>query len=328
MKRLLFFLGIVLFVIVWGQVSWGAKELTFSIPPGWIPSQPASPEQKLHALLIDERGVARAELIFAVEPIQPNLDLEGYFKALSQSLQNFFQSYTPQETTPFEASGLSGLRHKFLFRVQGNPNELQGLAFLFLLEGQVYTLSFDCLTADFPQLESQFVQIARGVTVAGETPATPPTIATTPFEGLPPIGGGTAEPISWVYQDAQNTFKIPLPQGTSISQELDNGAIYATPNEGQVVILKLESEAAVQGIIAQAVQGKNFHGTAQLNTLTGSPAQIALYSSTNPDTGIQYATLVGMFPGKTLLVLVILPVAEYEKARSWIEALFTQTEVR
>lgn len=313
MQRKLLFMGILFCVILWGQVSWGAQELTMSIPPGWVPSQPASPAQKLRALLVDEQGIARAELVFAVNPAPQGLDLEGYFNALNQSLQAFFQSYTSQEVTPFTVGGLSGLRHKFLFRVQGNPNELQGLAFLFLLEGQVYTLSFGCLAADFPRFESQFLEIARGLTVTGGTPIT---------------GGVTPGPLLWTYQDAQNTFTIPLPEGTSVAEELDNGAVYATPNEGQVVILKLENEEAVQGIISQVVQGKNPHGTTTLRTATGKPAQVALYSSVNPETNVQYATLVGTFPGTTVLVLVVLPVSEYEKAENWIGALFTQAEIR
>lgn len=307
MQKKLLLLGVVFCAIVWGQVSWGARELTMSIPPGWVPSQPASPVQKLRALLVDEQGVARAELVFAIEPAPQGFDLEGYFNALNQSLQTFFQSYTSEEVTPFVVSGVSGLRHKFLFRVQGNPNELQGLAFLFLLEGQVYTLSFGCLAADFPRFEGQFLQIAQGLTVTE---------------------GTVSGPLLWTHQDPQHAFTVPLPQGASVTEELENGAVYATPNEGQVVILKLENEAAVQGIVSQVVQGKNLHGTTTLHTATGHPVQVALYSSVNPDTSVQYATLVGTFPGTALLVLVVLPASEYEKAQNWIGTLFTQAEIR
>lgn len=313
MQRKLLLLGMLFCAIVWGQVSWGAQKLTMSIPPGWVPSQPASPAQKLRALLVDEQGIARAELVFAIEPAPQGLDLEGYFNALNQSLQTFFQSYTSQEVTPFTVGGLSGLRHRFLFRVQGNPNELQGLAFIFLLEGQVYTLSFGCLAADFPRFEGQFLEIARGLTVTEGTPATGGVVP-----GLP----------RWTYQDAQNAFMIPLPEGASVAEELESGAVYATPGGGQVVILKLENEEAVQGIISQVVQGKNSHGAATLRTATGREAQVALYSSVNPETNVQYATLVGTFPGTTLLVLVVLPASEYEKAEGWIGTLFTQAEIR
>ncbi|MGC8777847.1 MAG: hypothetical protein ACP5Q4_04140 [Candidatus Caldatribacteriaceae bacterium] len=327
MKKVIFLiLGMVLLLTVWTQVSWGARELTLSIPPGWTPAQTLAPQQKLRAFLLNEQGIAQAELIFATEAVPASLDLQGYFREVSQSLPNFFQSYTPQETTPFELSGLSGLRHTFLFRVQGNPNELQGLSFLFLLDGQAYTLLFDCLSSQFSQLEPQFLQIAQGLTL-GEAAATTPY--TPSSQGLPNIGGGEGGGASsWTHQNPQGSFTIPLPQGASLSQELENGAVYATPNQGQLVILALDSDASLQGIVAQAVQGKNFQGASQLSTATGNPVQVALYTSQNPDTGVEYATLAGTFSGKALLVLVVLPVAEYQKAAGWIEALFTRAEIK
>jgi Flp pilus assembly pilin Flp len=327
MKRFFLFLGIFSLIVLGTQVFVGATEITFSIPPGWTPAASQNPEEKIHALLLDEQGATRAELIFTLEPVASNLDLQGYFQQVTQFLQGAFQSYTPQETTPFAVHGLSGLRHRFLFRVQQNPNELQGLAFVFLHENQVYTLFFDCLATDFPQLENQFQQIAQGLTlVESVTTATPYVTTPTPVAELPGIG--TEAPPFWVHQNPQNTFKISLPGGASLAQELDNGAVYTAPNQSQIVILALESESYVQGIVAQAVQGKNFHGASQLNTATGNVIQVALYSSRNPDTGVEYATLVGTFPGKSLLVLVVLPAGEYEQAKEWIGNLFTQTEIR
>lgn len=330
--------GLTFCLITWTQVAWGGRELTLNIPPGWTPVESLTPQQKLRALLLNEQGIAQAELILAVEPVQASLSLEGYFQQVSQFLPSFFQSYTPQETTPFELRDLSGLRHKFLFRVPGNPNELQGLAFFLLLDSQAYILLFDCPSAQFPQLEPQFTQIVQGVTLADSvstaTPSTPPplTPATTPSQGLPSLGGTatteTEEPSYWISQNPQGSFKIPLPRGTSLSEDLENGSVYATPNQGQLVILVLENETAVQGIIAQAIQGKNFHGISQLPTAMGNPAQVALYTSKNPETGVEYATLVGTLPGKTLLILLVLPVAEYQNAAGWIEALLTRIEAQ
>lgn len=340
MKRMIFVvLGLTLCLMTWAQVAWGGRELTLNIPPGWTPVEPISPQQKLRALLVNEQGIAQAELILAVESVQASLTLEGYFQQVSQSLPSVFQSYTPQETTPVGLSNLSGLRHKFLFRVQGNPNELQGLAFFFLLDSQVYTLLFDCLSAQFPQLEPQFTQIVQGVTLVDSVSTATPSMssplttpAVTPSQGLPSLGGAatpeTEEPSYWIYQNPQGSFKIPLPQGTSLSEDLENGSVYATPNQGQLVILVLENENAVQGIVAQAIQGKNFHGTSQLNTTMGNPVQVALYTSKNPETGVEYATLVGTLPGKTLLILLVLPVAEYQNAAGWIEALLTRIEAQ
>lgn len=319
--KLVMLLGVVLWVVMWGGASGGARELTLTLPPGWIPTQPLSPEQKLHALLLDEQNMVQAELIFAVAPMPGNLDLAGYLNALGQSLQQVFASYTPQKTTPFEVNGLSGLRHDFLFRVSGNPSDLRGLAFFFSLEGQVYTLSFHCLASAFPGLEDQFVRIAQGLAATSEAPGALP-----PSSGLSPGGGEGA--LVWMYQDAQRTIKVPLPQGTAMSQELENGAVYVAPNEGQIVILKLDSEAALQGILAQVVQGKNLHGTGELHTAAGRSIQVTLYSSVNPETGIQYATLLGVFPGETLLVLVVLPASQYVQAQNWIAAMLQQVEIR
>ncbi|MCX7668220.1 MAG: hypothetical protein N2Z84_04740, partial [Atribacterota bacterium] len=111
-------------------------------------------------------------------------------------------------------------------------------------------------------------------------------------------------------------------------QKLDNGSVYTTPNQGQLVILVLENETSVQGIVAQAIQGKSFQGASELNTTMGNLVRVALYTSKNPETGVEYATLVGTLPGKTLLILVVLPVTEYQVAAGWIEKLLTQIEVK
>lgn len=328
MKGFLVILVMVFLMALWTQAIFGAQELTLGVPPGWVSVEPQFPEQKLYALLPDEQGQARAELIFATEPVASNLDLQGYFQQASQFLQTSFQNYTPQETTSFTVSGLSGLRHKFLFQLQDNPKTFQGLAFFFLLEGRAYVLLFDCSANEFPQLESQFQQIAQGLTLtSGTTTATPSSPPTLPPAGPPDIGTAE-EPSYWIYQNPQNTFRVPLPQGASLSQDLDNGAVYTTPNQGQLVILALPGETQLQGIVAQVVQGKNFHGTSQINTASGDSFQVALYSSRNPDTGIEYATIVGTLSGKNLLILVVLPVVEYEPAKGWIEKLLVQTEVR
>ncbi|MEN3185306.1 MAG: hypothetical protein ABDK94_02700 [Atribacterota bacterium] len=197
----------------------------------------------------------------------------------------------------------------------------------------MYTLLFDCLSTQFFQLEPQLIEITRGLIVVDSlstaTPYTPPSSTTAPSQGLPSLSvPETTSSEYWTYQNPQGRFRIPLPQGASLTQKLDNGAVYATPNQGQLVIMALENDAAVQGIVAQAVQGKNFHGASQLQSFTGNPVQVALYSSKNPETGVEYATLVGTLSGKTLLILLVLPTTEYQNASPWIEVFFTRIEAQ
>ncbi|MEN3185307.1 MAG: hypothetical protein ABDK94_02695 [Atribacterota bacterium] len=91
MKRMVFLiLVITLCLAIFVQEAFGERGLTLNIPPGWTPVEPLTPQQKLRAFLINEQGIAQAELIFATEPVPASLTLQDYFQQVSQSLLTLF----------------------------------------------------------------------------------------------------------------------------------------------------------------------------------------------------------------------------------------------
>ena len=150
MKRFFLVLGIFSVIILWTQVFLGATELTLSIPPGWTPVTSQNPGEKLRAFLLDEQGTARAELVLSTEPVTSDLDLQGYLQQVIQFLQGIFQSYTPQETTPFAVHGLSGLRHRFLFRVRQIPTNCRVWLFCFSMKTRPISFSLTAWPPIFP----------------------------------------------------------------------------------------------------------------------------------------------------------------------------------
>jgi Flp pilus assembly protein TadD len=308
MKRLFWIVvGTVFVVLGWQGVSF-PQELSFEIPEGWTPTTPQSPNQKVCALLV-EGDTVRAELVLTVEEVSPPPDLNGYFRNVQQHFQSTLESYTPQEVVPFQGQGISGVRHTFLFSVRGNPSPLQGMLVLFPLGNTMYALFFDCRAEDFAHLEARFLSIAQSLKATHGTPQEVP------------------QGERWTYQDARHSFSLPIPPGSTVAQTLDNGVVYQTPNQGQLVILRFDDEAGVQEVIAQVTQGKDFSGSSSLVTQNGSAVQVSLYSSRNPQTNIQYATLLGVFPGHPLLVIIIVPASEYQNAQEWMGSIFTKAVV-
>ena len=324
MKKLLWIVVCtVFFVLGWQGVSF-SQELAFQIPEGWTPTTPQSPKQKVYALLV-EGDTVKAELILAAEEVPSSLDLNGYFRNVQQYFQSTLESYTPQEVVSFQGQGIFGIRHTFLFSVQGNPSPLQGMLFLFPLGNTMYSLFFDCRAEDFACLETQFLSIAQSLKATQGASQVP--------QGLPPSQGSLPFPQEvpqgerWTYQDARYSFSLSIPPGSTVVQTLDNGVVYQTPNQGQLVILRFDDEAGVQRVIAQVTQGKDFYGSSSLVTKNGSAVQVSLYSSRNPQTNIQYATLLGVFPGNPLVVVIVVPASEYQNAQGWASSIFTEAVV-
>ncbi|MGQ9622895.1 MAG: tetratricopeptide repeat protein [Candidatus Caldatribacteriaceae bacterium] len=324
MKKLFWMVVCTVFLVLGWQGVSSPQELAFQIPEGWTPTTSQSPQQKVYAFLM-EGNTVKAELILAAEEVPSPLDLNGYFRNVQQYFQSTFGNYTSQEVVSFQGQGISGISHTFLFFVQGNPNPLQGMLFLFPLGNTMYSLFFDCRAEDFASLEAQFLRIAQSLKATQGASQAPQSLP--PLRGFPPFPQGIPQGERWTYQDARYSFSLPIPPGSTVAQTLDNGVVYQAPNQGQLVILRFDDEAGVQQVAAQVTQGKDFYGSSSLVTKNGSAVQVSLYSSRNPQTNIQYATLLGVFPGNPLLVVIVVPASEYQNAQERMNSVFTEAVV-
>ncbi|MDI3542686.1 MAG: hypothetical protein PWP57_289, partial [Candidatus Atribacteria bacterium] len=119
------------------------------------------------------------------------------------------------------------------------------------------------------------------------------------------------------YCDPEGEFTVPLPAGSTIAQTVEGGAIYQTSQGGQITILQFPDQTGLQNIISQIVAGKAPQGTVNIEA-QGKKGTISVYSSTNPDTGKNFASVVTTYEGTTLLIVVVVPAEEYNNAQGWI----------
>lgn len=302
----------------------GEKEkLSVQVPPEWISQNPTEEGVIGYYLLPNEQGVPVAEFFFIREKLTHPLTLSEYLKISEDNARQSFQSLTPLQTQEATIATKPALQYDFLFTPYGNPNQLRGRTYFVILGNQAYSLLFDCLSEDFQSLEVKFQQIIQTTTV--QTQAGTASSAPAPATGsLPSLEGGlplVEEDTSSNFIDPQGKFTIPLPPNTVLNQSLENGAVYQTPNQGELVILNLGSEQAVGGMVAQIAQGKTFHGESTIQA-QGGWGKTALYSSTNPENQLKYATLVTTYPGSSLLLIVVLPADQYPAAQEWLLPLF------
>jgi len=317
------------FVILGGGVA--QAQVQFNMPPGWEPQSPPDPSIRALFNVKNPQGVVMAELYYFVESLPGPMSLQDYFSAFqANSLQVGFSGYTPVSTQDTTVANLSALRHDFTFVVEGANNQLKGSAYFFLVGNEAQVLLFDCLTSNFDTFQPQFQTIINQLVVGGtssptlppaSSPALPllapsaspstalslPSLSATPTTTCPPD----------TYCDPKGEFTVPLPAGSTLTQTVEGGAIYQAPQGGQITILQFPDEMGLQNVISQIVAGKTPQGTVDVEA-QGKKGKISVYSSTNPDTGKDFASVAATYEGTTLLIVIVVPAEEYNNAQGWI----------
>ena len=302
------------------------QSLIVNPPPGWIPQPTEDPSQIGYYQLANQQNIVIAEYIVLLETLPSPLDLRGYLSYIQQNELKppMFNGYIPQQTIDTSLLGLPALRHDFLFTVDNM--QLKAMAILTILGNNAYSFLFYSSVNDFPNLEATFLQALSTVSVQGTTGPQP----IPPTTSLPPaytyISPTPQQPSTgnW-YQDPSGLFTIPLPSGSVKKQDIQNGVVFTSPNNGEIYIMKFPSEMEAQNTVSGLAGGKSFRAETTLNA-GNRQAQVKIYSFTQNN--MNYAMLISSYPGTPVLVIIVIPADQYNASQSWMIATITGIQLR
>ncbi|MBP9015039.1 MAG: DUF4919 domain-containing protein [Candidatus Atribacteria bacterium] len=292
------------------------QSLIVNPPPGWIPQSTEDPTQIGYYQLVNQQNIVIAEYIVLLETLPSPLDLRSYFSYIQQNeLQPpMFNGYIPQQTIDTSLLGLPALRHDFLFTVDNM--QLKAMTIFVILGNNAYSFLFYSSVNDFPNLESNFIQALSTVSLQGATEPQPiPPISPTP----PPPATG-----NW-YQHPSGLFSISLPPESVKKQDMQNGVVYTSPNNGEIYLMSFSSETEVQNTMNGLAGGKNYEAETTLNA-GNQQALVKIYSFAQNN--MNYAMLISSYPGTPVLVIIVVPANQYNASQSWMISTITGIQFR
>lgn len=300
--------------------------LTVNPPPGWISQPTEDPTQIGYYQLANQQNIVIAEYIVIVENLSSSLDLRGYLSYLQGNRLKppLFNSYIPQQTIDTSLVGLPALRHDFLFTT--DDIQLKAMAIFVILGNKAYTFLFYSTVNDFPNLEAIFLQALSTVSVqdiSGHQPT--PSISISPqvdFMTSPTPQQPTAG--NW-YQDPSNTFSVLLPSVSVKKQDIQNGVVFSSPNNGEIYVMNFSSEMEAQNMVEGLAGGKSFRAETTLNA-GNRQAQVKIYGFTQNN--MNYAMLISSYPGTPVLVLIVIPADQYNASQAWMISTITGIQFR
>lgn len=292
------------------------QSLIVNPPPGWIPQPVEDPTQIGYYQLANQQNIVIAEYIVFLETLPSPLDLRSYLNYIQQNeLQPpMFNGYIPQQTIDTTLLGLPALRHDFLFTTDNM--QLKAMAIFVILGNDAYSFLFYSSVNDFSNLESTFIQALSTVSLQGATGPQPiPPISPTP----PPPATG-----NW-YQHPSGLFSIPLPSESVKKQDMQNGVVYTSPNNGEIYLMTFPSEMEAQNTISGLAGGKNYEAETTLNA-GNRQALVKIYSFAQNN--MNYAMLIASYPGTPVLVIIVVPADQYNASQSWMTSTITGIQFR
>jgi hypothetical protein len=200
------------------------------------------------------------------------------------------------------------------------------MAILIVLGNNAYSFLFYCTPNDFPSLEATFIQALSTVSVQGTTGSQPIPSTTS----LPPVDTLTSPTPqqslagNW-YQDPSNTFSVPLPSTSAKKQDIQNGVVYTSPNNGEIYIMTFSSEMETQNTVSGLAGGKSFRAETTLNA-GNRQSQVKIYSFTQNN--MNYAMLISSYPGTPVLVIIVIPADQYNASQAWMISTITGIQFR
>jgi hypothetical protein len=291
------------------------QSLIVNPPPGWtpIPQTIEDPTEIGYYWLTNNQGVVVAEYVAMREDLPYPMDLREYLEFVKQDRLKLSSTpgYTPQETIETTLAGLPALRHDFLFTSDGQ--QLKGRVFFVILGNQVYSFLFYSTAIGFPSLETTFAQALASISIQGESKVEP---------GLP---GMQLQPAEKIYQDPGGLFEVTLPEGATKKGDLQNGVVFRSPNNGEIYLMKFTSSDEAENTAQGIAGGKDFRAETSLNA-SGRTARVRIYTFTQNNEN--YAMLIANYPGTPVLVIIVVPVSEYEASQNWMVATITGMRFR
>ncbi|MEI6157095.1 MAG: DUF4919 domain-containing protein [Atribacterota bacterium] len=293
-----------------------SQQLVLAPPAGWVPQQPGDPSQIAYYQLPNQQGTVVAECFVLLETLSMPMNLSGYLSHIQTSRLKppEFSGYVPQQTIETAVVGLPALRHDFLFTI--NNLQLKAMVVFVILGNNAYSFLFYSILKDFPILEEQFNQVLKTVTTqTGSGPQPTPSIGTTP---LPPNPAN-------VYQDPQGKFAVPLPSGATKKQDIQNGIVFRSPNNGEIYLLSYPAETEAQNAANGLAGGKTLQGQTTLNA-GNHQAQVKIYSFTQNNTN--YAMLLSSYPGTSFLLIIVIPADQYNQSQTWMTPMISGVQLK
>lgn len=302
------------------------QSLIVSPPPGWISQPTEDPSEIGYYQLVNQQNIVIAEYLINLESLSSPLNPKGYLGYLQETYLKppTFNGYIPQQTIDTNFLGLQALRHDFLFTIDNL--QLKAMAILIVLGNNAYSFLFYCTPNDFPSLEATFIQALSTVSVQGSTGSQPIPSTTS----LPPVDTLTSPTPqqslagNW-YQDPSNTFSVPLPSTSAKKQDIQNGVVYTSPNNGEIYIMTFSSEMETQNTVSGLAGGKSFRAETTLNA-GNRQAQVKIYSFTQNN--MNYAMLISSYPGTPVLVIIVIPADQYNASQAWMISTITGIQFR
>ena len=301
------------------------QSLIVNPPPGWVTQPTEDPSEIGYYQLVNQQNIVIAEYLINLEKLPSPLDPKGYLSYLQEAYLKppDFNGYVPQQTIETSFLGLQALRHDFLFTVDNL--QLKAMAILVVLGNNAYSFLFYSTVSDFPNLEAIFIQALSTVSIQGSTGSQP--IPTTSLPSVETYASPTPQqPIAgnW-YQHPSNAFSVPLPSVSVKKQDIQNGVVYSSPNNGEIYVMNFSSEMEAQNTVGGLAGGKSFRAETTLNA-GNRQAQIKIYSFAQNNTN--YAMIISTYPGTSVLVIIIIPADQYNASQAWIIPIITGIQFR
>ena len=108
-------------------------------------------------------------------------------------------------------------------------------------------------------------------------------------------------------------------------QDIQNGVVFTSPNNGEIYIMKFPSEMEAQNTMSGLASGKSYQAETTLNA-GNRQALVKIYSFTQNN--MNYAMLIASYPGTPVLVIIVIPADQYNASQSWMIATITGIQLR
>lgn len=119
-------------------------------------------------------------------------------------------------------------------------------------------------------------------------------------------------------EDSRFTFRPP--EGIVFQKTIEYGTRYITPNHGELYLMEYPPQVDIETQVARITAQATFRFEVGVGK-----ARVRVYLLQE---GKTYALLVATYPESTVLLLIILPAEEYEKAKSWIVSAIQGVQIK
>ena len=310
-----------------------AGDIVYTLPAGWIaqPVQGAGPSVTAHYVYY-QGGIPYCEMYLSRDPLSPSQSLDQAFQQGLEKVKPTLQYYRPLATQKTQIAGREAIVHEFTY-VLGGSASFTGRSYVMIANQSIYNFFFNTASNYFPYVSGGFGQIISSVQIKSQ-PAIPGglTAGASPVPNLPPQGQSTnrlptltpAPPVEQrgeVFRDPAGRFEIAMPPGSEPFRSYDRLVSYKyRENSAYIQIWRYDNLKEAAGMRSYSTKNLELNGKEEIWNIAGNEATVSLHTAADMRPESE-ATVAVLYPEVNVLMLILLPLKEYEKSLLWIDAL-------